>query len=528
LFAYFVVAPIYGQDRETTRFSNRIEEIAREYYRINDYNRALEGYLILDSIHPGNTIYNYRIGICYLYSNRKSNAYPYLEFAYNQEDGPENILFDLARAYHFGMEFEKAIISYESYKKQIQFQSLKTKSTDIELSELNQYIQMCRNGLRLIKSPISGIQVKNLGATINSEYDDFGPLVNKNEDLLIFTSKRKAKKNAKSDPLTGQYFERIFYSNKSGEIWTSAQGIGPLINQHHIHNAAVGLNPQGSLLFIYKGDDNRLSSKIAGDLYTSSNSNGQWGKPEPMPIINSKSWESSASITEDGTLLVFSSDRPGGFGGTDLYYSRKKLDGDWTVPENIGGYINTKFDEDGPFIHPEGNKLYFSSKGHNTMGGYDIFYSEFLDDKNRWTRPQNLGYPVNTPDDDIFFVWSVDGERAYFSSERADTYGNTDIYIMIRNDQEQVLVNASGTIRDKIDQSPVAAEIIVRELISNNLIGIFDTDNSGSFSVALNSGRKYRFVIKAGGYRDEMIQFDIPGQPDDRDLIKNVTLTRKK
>jgi hypothetical protein len=261
----------------------------------------------------------------------------------------------------------------------------------------------------------------------------------------------------------------------------------------------------------------------------SSNKDGSWEKPESINNINSKFRESSASITEDGTLLIFSSDRPEGFGGTDLYYSRKELDGDWTTPENIGGYINTKFDEDGPFIHPDGNKLYFSSKGHNTMGGFDIFYSEFLEEKNRWTRPRNMGYPVNSPDDDVFFIWSVDGERAYFSSERADTYGNTDIYIMMRNDKNNVLVNINGKILDKIDQSPVGAEIIVRDVLSNKLIGIFDADiNSGSFSVALNSGRKYTFIIKTERYRDEIIQFDIPPQPNTGDLIKNVTLTRKK
>jgi len=524
-----LLEPVHGQDRETNRFSNRIEDIAKEYYRIKDYNRALEGYLILDSIYPGNTNYNYRIGTCYLNSSRKSNAYPYLEYAYNQEDAPENILFDLARAYHFGMEFEKAIISYESYKKQIQYQSNKFKSGGIELSELDRYIQMCRNGLRLVKSPLLNTLVINLGSEINSEYADFAPLINKNEDLLIFTSKRKAAKKTKSDPLTGQFYESVFYSKKSGENWTTAQSIGPSINQDHIHNSAVGLSPKGDLLFIYQGDDNRLSPKIAGDLYISSNNGGQWEKPVYINAINSKSWEASASISEDESFLVFSSDRPGGFGGTDLYYSRKKLNGEWTTPENIGGFINTKFDEDGPFVHPDGNKLYFSSKGHNSMGGYDIFYSEFLEDRNRWARPENMGYPVNSSDDDIFFVWSADGERAYFSSDRVDTYGNADIYILIRNDKNNALVNVSGTIKDKINQSAVGAEIIVRDLLSNYLIGIFDPEkNTGSYSITLKSGRKYLFIFKAKGYRDEIIQFDISRQPDPEKLIKNVTLTRKK
>jgi hypothetical protein len=283
------------------------------------------------------------------------------------------------------------------------------------------------------------------------------------------------------------------------------------------------------VLFIYQGDDNRLSSKIAGDLYFSSRVNGRWENPRSMDIINSKSWESSASVTEDGKFIVFSSDRPGGFGGVDLYYSRKELNGDWSSPENMGGFINTRFDEDGPFVHPEGNKLYFSSKGHNTMGGFDIFYSEFLEERNRWARPENLGYPVNSPDDDIFFVWSADGERAYFSSERDDTYGKTDIYVLIRSNKNITLTNFHGSVKDKISQLPVGCEIIIRDLLSNNMIGIFNADaNSGVFSFDLLAGRKYMIVIKADGYRDEILQLDMGNNPRTEDMIKNVTLTRKK
>ncbi len=139
----------YSQDKEAERFSNRIENIAKEYYRIEDYEKALEGYLMLDSIDPGNTLYKYRIGISYLNSSAKSRAYPYLEFVYQQEDAPEDILFELARAYHLGMEFDKAIIMYESYKKQIQFLNPEDRSNKTNEKETDQYIQQCRNGLEI-------------------------------------------------------------------------------------------------------------------------------------------------------------------------------------------------------------------------------------------------------------------------------------------------------------------------------------------------------------------------------------------
>ncbi len=517
----------YSQDKEAERFSNRIENIAKEYYRIEDYEKALEGYLMLDSIDPGNTLYKYRIGISYLNSSAKSRAYPYLEFVYQQEDAPEDILFELARAYHLGMEFDKAIIMYESYKKQIQFLNPEDRSNKTTETETDQYIQQCRNGLRYVREPFINTSINNLGPNINSEYDDFAPLLNKSEDLLILTSKRKATEKTKSDPLTGQYYENVFISHLSNGAWKEVSSIGQPINQDNIHNSAIGLSPEGDLLFLYIGDDDRFSSRISGDLYLSSSQNGQWENPMKIDAINSKFWESSATVSQDESVLVISSDRQGGYGGTDLYISRKDQGGNWSTPENLGAYINTKFDEDGPFLHPDGNKLYFSSKGHSSMGGYDIFYTEYLEDKKRWTRPVNMGFPINSPDDDVYFVWSADGERAYFSSQREDTYGKTDIYMLVREDAENVLVKVKGEIRDKIDHSPVKAEIIVRDEMNNNLIGIFQTvEKDGNFSIPLLSGRKYKIAIEAQGYRNEDFPLNIQQESESSGIIKNVTLTR--
>ena len=519
----------YSQDKEAERFTNRIENIAQEYYRIGDYSRALEGYLMLDSIQPGNTLYKYHIGICYLNSSAKSLAYPYLEFVYQQEDAPENIMFELARAFHLGMEFEKAIIMYESYKIQIQFIALENRSKKVTETEIDHFIQQCRNGLRYIKDPFLNTSITNLGANINSEYDDFAPLLNKNEDALIYTSKRKATKKTKSDPLTGQYYENVFISHHTNGSWQEALSIGQPINQDNLHNSAVGLSPDGELLFLYMGNDDRFSSRISGDLYISSAQNGQWQNPMTIEAINSKSWESSATVSEDESILVISSDRQGGYGGTDLYISRKDQVGNWSTPENLGAYINTKYDEDGPFLHPDGNKLYFSSKGHSSMGGYDIFYTEYREDKKRWTRPVNMGFPINSADDDVYFVWSADGDRAYFSSQREDSYGNTDIYMLTREDDGIMLAIASGEVRDKIDLSPVSAEIIVRDEMNNNLIGIFQTEKQkGTFSISLASGRKYRIAIEAQGYRNEDFLLNVQNKSGPSEIIKNVTLTRKE
>jgi len=500
---------LYSQDRETSRFADRLEPLAKEYFRTGNYKKALEGYLTLDSIIPGKTHYNYRIGYCYLQSNFKSRAYPYLEFAYKQEDAPANIFWELGRAYHYGHEFEKAMILYESYKKELEFKKEPERYQE-KIQQIDRYIQMCRNGLRHIKNPLSNIDVVNLGPNVNSEFSDFSPLITRNEQNIFFTSKRPATEKSKVDPLTDQFYESIFFATKNDDLWGNAESIGPPIHRDNVHNGAVGLAPDGLQLLIYRGDNNSFTAKISGNIYVSNLSGNKWTKPKLIESINSNSWESHASLTEDKEMIVFTSDRSGGMGGTDIYFSTKGPNDQWNSPQNIGGYINTKYDEDGPFIHPDGNKLYFSSKGHDSMGGYDIFFSEYLEDENRWTRPENVGYPINSADDDIFFVWSADGERAYFSSEREDSYGDTDIYMLTRDETNVITTEVRGKIIDKYTREPRKAEIIVRDMLSNNLIGIFDADfDKGTYSIKLKSKRRYFITIKSTGYQDIITELDL-------------------
>ncbi len=184
-----------------------------------------------------------------------------------------------------------------------------------------------------------------------------------------------------------------------------------------------------------------------GDLYFSVFENTNWSNLEKLPeAINSKYAESSASLSEDGNILYFSSDRDGGYGGKDIYRSIRFGNGDWSLPLNLGPTINSKFDDDAPFISADGKSLYFSSKGHKTIGGFDIFKLSLKEDGNSWSLPQNLGYPVNTVKDDIYFVTTEDENKGYYSSSRDGGYGGQDIYRINLIDKNQMVVIVKGQV----------------------------------------------------------------------------------
>ncbi|MFZ6011261.1 MAG: OmpA family protein [Bacteroidota bacterium] len=248
-------------------------------------------------------------------------------------------------------------------------------------------------------------------------------------------------------------------AKKSGAAWGYAANVGPKVNTPY-HDSNLALSADGSTLFIYK-DDN------GGDIYyCERQADGTWGEPVPLPgIINSSFEEKSITISKDEKTLYFTSNRPGGYGNTDLYKATKDSKGEWSNTKNLGPKINTEFDEDGPFLDYDGVTLYFSSKGHKGMGGHDIFKAIYDPQKNEWTDPENLGYPINTPDDDIYFISAPDGKRAYYSSVRDDGMGYTDIYMITIPDG---LKNTTPVVASK-DPEPIietpkdTATVVVKE-----------------------------------------------------------------
>ncbi|HNO71141.1 MAG TPA: OmpA family protein [Bacteroidia bacterium] len=415
----------------------------REYFTqanlmtIESFNdTALKTLLLLNSWDPSNANINYRIGQLYLKStSEKLKAVSFLETAapkasknYSPDDISERncpylVYYLLGQAYHLDYRFDDAKTMYEKFL-------LYSNSSDVKTrNDIKRQISICNTAKTLVANPVK-CTITNLGDSINSNEPDYSPVITADESELYFTSRRYNSLTGGNDnrDLYDNYYEDIWMSTrKADSTWSEAKPVSTHINSWY-NEAAIGISADGQELLIYKDDK-------GGSIYYSRLDGDQWSYPnmigtDPGDVtdINSMSWETSACFSSDGSILYFVSDRIGGFGGRDIYKCVKLPTGKWSKATNLGPTINTPFDEDAPFMHPDGVTMFFSSSGHETMGGFDIFFSTKTD--STWTPPINIGYPINTPDDDIFYVMSADGRRAYYASVRPGGKGEKDIYMV--------------------------------------------------------------------------------------------------
>jgi outer membrane protein OmpA-like peptidoglycan-associated protein/tetratricopeptide (TPR) repeat protein len=472
-----------------------------EYHLDSDeYEQALEYLLKADKLKPQNPDLSYRIGICYVRLNHELASLPFLEVAKAGGVKEKELNLHLAEAYHIAHRFDEAIKLFIEYKSTL-------KSNDPAHAEIDRQITYCKNGKELIKNPVN-VKIRNLGGVINSKYPDYVPAISADETVLVFTSRRENTTGGKKDPQDNHYFEDIYISVKSHDTaWTTPLDLGNGINTAS-HDACVGLSPDGQEMFIYK-----VTGKDGGDLYVSNLIGSVWSEPKNLgPNINSSAWEPSASITADENTLFFTSNKKGGLGGRDIYMSKKQPNGEFGPAINLGPKINTPYEEDSPFIHADGKTLYFSSKGHYSMGGFDIFSCEIdVETGQIKSEPKNIGYPINTSGDDVFFVWSADNKRAYFSSEREGGYGDKDLYILERDEAKSELVVLKGLVHACGGKVPVAATIIVVDLTTQKPLGVYNSNaTTGKYTVILPAGKNYSVTVEAPGYLFYSKNIDIP------------------
>jgi outer membrane protein OmpA-like peptidoglycan-associated protein/tetratricopeptide (TPR) repeat protein len=496
------------------------------------YNLALDHYLKANNFNPENAELNYKIGICYLFSSFKARSIVYLEKAKSLNPGIDTKLsYYFGRAYHLSMQWNKAIQEYEAYGKLIAG-TVEEKKSDVEKK-----ITECRNGITLMgdtvrihKLPDSlRYNIKNLGSEINSSYPDYRPVISADESVMYFTSRRDNTTGGGIDQNEGKYYEDIYYSNYENGKWTEAKNLGDPINRANQHDATCALAVDGQQLFIYIDDTYNGS----GNIYACTLSGHTWSEPKKLPgNINSKYHESAASLSPDGKTLYFCSENPNnntGIGTHDIFKSTLNAKGEWGAPENLGPIINTVYDERTVFIHPDGKTLYFSSQGHNSMGGYDLFKSVYNDSSKRWSLPMNMGFPINSADDDVDFVVSASGKHAYYSTIRLEGSGEKDIYrITLPVDTMVYLTLIKGTVTDESNNS-VGATIEIIDSKTGKLISKQESNSAtGKFLVSLPSGKNYKIKISAAGYESDEENFNIPKGEKFKELDLMVELKRKE
>jgi len=496
---------LYSQE---SSFSSKFQEAVR-LDEENELSQSLVIWTQLAGENPENYNVNYKAGRAYLLSfNRKNAALPFLQKAAkgkisrnydpispNEKDVPVEVYYYYAKALHLNYEFDKAEENYDLFIRNAPVKHFLYPEAELGLNQI-------ANAKILMRNPVE-FEIENLGAVVNSEYPDFSPVISVDENALFFTSARLRADSSNFgvfDQATGLHFEDIYvsYKDRNG-VWQEPELLSINTAQH---NATVNVSVDGQTLYIYR-DVN------GGDIYESRLVGETWSEPVPVSDqINSSAWETHLTITPDGQTIYFVSNRRGGLGGRDIYRVNKLPDGQWGKPFNLGPKINTPYDEDAVFISPDSQTLYFSTTGHNSMGGFDIMYST-LDENGEWSEPTNIGYPINTTDDDVFFVTSADGRRAYYSSVRESGYGEKDIYLIHLPDPQNVnLAILKGTII-AADGGQIPDDIVV--FINNR-----ETGNSQTYTPRARDG-VFTAILPPCNHYD--ILYQINGKIEARDTI---------
>jgi hypothetical protein len=462
--------------------------------KVENYEEAIDDYLQLVKEDPKNETYNYNLAVCYLNSNlNKSKAIPYLEIVTRIENHNIKADFLLGRAYQYANRFDDAIASFQKFKE-------KAKKEDVLVNEAELEIQHCLNGKELIKFPID-ITFFNLGKTINSEYADYYPFVTENESFMVYNSKRPKDTETRKEE-NGQYLNSIYISKVVNGEYAEADIIGKPISTGNSGEEIIGMNAKGDILIVFK-----INLKGEGKLYFSRmGKDGQFGKLELLPNeVNGSGEVISACINNDASVIYFASDRKGGFGGTDLYYCNKLPNGKWSNAINMGPEINSKYDEDFPNLSPDEKVFFFSSKGNNSMGGYDIFKAKRNDESGKFEKPVNMGYPLNTSFDDFNFRISKNGRYGYVASIRGGGYGDYDIYRVTFNEIENDYTILIGNITPKDSTLLVdyrETYLTVYNNISNEIVGNYvPNPETGRFIIIVPPG-KYTITCEAPGFKE--------------------------
>ncbi|MFZ1688726.1 MAG: OmpA family protein [Flavobacteriales bacterium] len=502
------------------------------------YPQALAQYEKAYAVNPDNADLNLKIGLCHLNGRQRYMCMPNFEKAVQLEPGTPRVHYLMGYAYQLNGEWDKAVAEYQLHKEN----SDGFADPDPMYNTTERNMVECRNGRTLSASPVNA-QVENLGAAINSPNADYGVLTPADGSMLMFTSRREGTTGGKLNKFTGEWFEDIYTSrlDKTSGAWSAPANLPAPVNTVE-NDASVGLFNDGRTLLIYRDVNGN------GDIWETTRTGDSWSQPVPLgPNINTKYHESSAWFSYDRQWLFFVSDRPEtGLGGQDIYRSQwDESTATWGQAENLGPDVNTIFDEDGVFVHPDGKTIHFSSRGHNSMGGYDIFTSTYTN--GFWSKARNLGWPINGPDDDLYFVLTADGQVGYFSSVRSSGLGEDDIYRVrfmpdpvVDTQADMADTDGGMPMKDGSEKSTVLikghvvtlkllngmeADIEIVDVSDASVIARFKSDGkTGEFMAAVPAGRRYAVHMSAPGFLFHSEHIDAPTDGSSVELTMDVSL----
>jgi outer membrane protein OmpA-like peptidoglycan-associated protein len=507
-------------------FNDHVQKADRFYFK-KDYENALKIYQSALSLNGEDAQTNFKAGISCLHTERYSQAVSYLEKAYDMK--PD---VDPEIDYHLGMAYQQ---NHQFAKARKHFVDLKQKNKKLAgVATLK--IHECLVADSIMKIPaIASVTI--LGREINTAFSEFSPLISADGNTLIFTSNRSTDEYQIKSRTN---FEDVYISQRNDSRWSDPVKISEKINVK-LNEAATSISADGKTLFLYYEDG-------GGDIYTSSLANGAWSKPVALnKFINHPQYrESSACISADGKRLFFASNRPGGKGGFDIYMSESGTNGQWGRPLNLN--INTRRDEESPFLYADGKTLYFSSNGHATLGDRDIFRTVIVNGK--CSAPENLGYPVNTSSYEGFFVLSSDGAKGYFTSRRPTGTGSADIYTVtltsstkvteqlenssVKNDQdgtgaaqvEGVVTLLKGLVIDANGEAPLEATISLVDNSTKELISSVESGPTGEFELVIPRGGNYGITTERKGYLFTSMNINLPAFEIYQELETHIPMVR--
>lgn len=463
-------------------------ENAPKQYDAKNYKAALRGYLELIKKDDKNPEYNLRVGICMLKTNVvKTNAYTYIEKYFTSEKANNEHYYDLGVAYHSALKFDEAITALNK------FIELNGKKKN-EVEAANLLITQCNNAKEIIKKPMH-VSFENLGKKVNSEFADYYPFLPTNESFVVFTTRRPGNTGGVLDP-DGYYTSEMYISEWKNSSWTKAKGVNAKLNTEY-DEEVVGLSADGKQMLVYIDHEDTY-----GDIYISEFEKSGFGLAIDLgKVINTNKVESAASISPDGNTLVYASFRSDGKGSSDLWVTKKLPDGTWGKPVNIEE-LNTPYGEDFPRITADGNAILFASQGFNSMGGFDIFKAEWDSAGQKYKEPVNIGYPINTPEDNMTICFMENGRSAYVSAVREDGIGDFDLYRVVFEDIEPKLSVITANIIAAPDsgKSGINAEITVNYIPTGNKQGEYKTYRNGKVAIALDAG-KYELIVNCKGHK---------------------------